>query len=281
MSISRAEINQAIYHLDKTSKDLDSINRRLNTGRKINSAKDDPADWSKAQMDKAANADVRHVNDTLTLVAGNIRAADSAMEMIGRYIEMMKADLEAVIKNYPPYPMGDPERAKYLRSFIALRDEIDRITIPPRDPGARKIMSDPSAHPDAGDWDVIINKDGARAVIQSRQVHTGPTGLDIPLLSETSTDAKITAAIDRLDQAMAILSSRRAGLGADFAGIQRSLNINDKIGAFFQKDAERLEIADMNETAALAKSIEVRYALQVESLKGLSDSQALFLELLG
>lgn len=281
MSLSRAGINQAIYHLDKASRDMDTVNRRLNTGRKIHSAKDDPAEWSKLQMVKAAGAGVRNVNDTLTLVAGNILAADGAMEMIGRYIGMMKADLEAIIKNYPPYPMGDPKRAKYLRSFIALRDEIDRITIPPRDPGAKKIMSDPSVNPGAGDWDVIINSEGARAVIHSRQVHTGPAGLDIPALSETSTDAEITAAIDRLDHAMAILSSRRAGLGADFAGVKRGRDINEKMGVFFRKEAERIEAVDMNEAAALAKSIEVRHAIQVESLKGLSDSQAMFLELLG
>ncbi|MBI4763938.1 MAG: hypothetical protein HY787_04960 [Deltaproteobacteria bacterium] len=36
-----------------------------------------------------------------------------------------------IIKNYPPYPIDDPERVKFLMSFNGLKREIEQMTIPP------------------------------------------------------------------------------------------------------------------------------------------------------
>jgi hypothetical protein len=36
-----------------------------------------------------------------------------------------------IIKNYPPYPIDDPDRAKFLMSFNGLKREIEQMTIPP------------------------------------------------------------------------------------------------------------------------------------------------------
>lgn len=281
MSILEIGADQAQFHLARTRKALDDLGLQMSTGRKINRAKDDPVLWSRIQKNNASVKKLRDINDTLSLVAENIRVADSTMETIGKYIGQMKADLEAIIKNYPPYPPGDPERVKYLRSFAALRDQIDRMTIPPRDEGARKIMSDPATNPDAGDWEVVISEKGDRVVIHSQQVHTGPTGLDIPPLADNATDAEIYAAISNLDRAAEKLSQRRAGLGGDAATIPAAREFNQRIGHVHTLVSERTAQADMDEAAAMAKSAALRYEVTMEAVRSLTDMHSQLLDLLG
>ncbi len=43
----------------------------------------------------------------------------------------MKETPFRIIKNYPPYPIDDPERVKFLMSFNGLKREIEQMTIPP------------------------------------------------------------------------------------------------------------------------------------------------------
>lgn len=280
MSILEIGANQAMFHLDRIRRDMDRLSNQLATGRKINHSADDPVLWSRIQRGNASVKKLLDINNALNMVAENIRIADKAMETIRRYIGQMKADLDAIIKNYPPYPPGDPERVKYLRSFAALREQIDRMTIPPRDEGARRIMSDPASNPDAGDWEVMINENGDRVVIRSREVHTGPTGLDIPPLPDDATDAEIEAAISSLERAVRTLSERQAGLGGDAASIQRSSVFNEKISAIQTKISEKAGQADVEEAGALAKATGLRYEVAMEAVRSLTGMHEQLLELL-
>jgi hypothetical protein len=49
---------------------------------------------------------------------------------------------EEIIKNYPPFLEGSKERVQMLKSFAALRREIDDLTIPPDDDGSANSRSD-------------------------------------------------------------------------------------------------------------------------------------------
>jgi len=49
---------------------------------------------------------------------------------------------EEIIKNYPPFLEGSKERVQMLKSFAALRREIDHLTIPPDDNGTENSRAD-------------------------------------------------------------------------------------------------------------------------------------------
>lgn len=281
MSIIEIGANQALHNFERSGRTLDGVSTELSTGKRINAAKDDPIGWSKAQKDRASVSGIQSINEDLVRVATSVRVADNVMDTIGRLMAQMKASLERIIKNYPPYPLGSPERVEYLRAFNGLRRQIDDLTIPPQDEGARKIMADPAVVPGAGDWEVIVGENGSRTVIRSEEVHTGPTGLDIPALADTATDGEIEAAIDNLDAAQGTLDARRAGLGGDAAGITLSEAWNGRLINVQTATAEKLVVADMNQAAAEEKSVEVQHALALESVRGLTDMRSRFLALLG
>lgn len=160
---------------------------------------------------------VQDVKAKLSEVAASIRKADVTMDTIGRILAKMKSQLETVVKNYPPFPKDSSERVRMLESFAALRREIDKLTIPPDDEGAVKIMADPGAVPEAGDWEVTIGGSGQKMVIHGQPVHTGQGGLDIPELSVDASDEEVAKMAEKINSAEKVLQSRRSGLATNTA----------------------------------------------------------------
>jgi flagellin-like hook-associated protein FlgL len=278
MSIFEIGQNKALSGYDRTGKAMDTLAQQLTTGKKINVSKDDPVIWAKSQQDSIAFKGLQRVNDDLSYVATSVRNADAAMGTINEYVEQMKAQLDAIIKNYPPYPSGSQERVRFLRMFNGLRTQIDQLSAPPGDMGGRQIMADPSVA--AGDWTVPVGTDGASVTIRKQEVHTGATGLNIPTLADTATDAEIAAARENLDTAQATLANRRAGLGTDAASVIRSQDYNTSISTVQKTDAEMWTIADMNEVGAEYKSMELKNALALQSTVNLTNMQSQLMELL-
>jgi hypothetical protein len=171
----------------------------------------------------------------------------------------MKEQLDIIVKHYPPFLSSSPDRIKALRSFSAFRREIDALTIPPQQSHkAAKILADPAAFPQAGNQ-AVPRADGGSGTIQSQQVHTGPTGLNIPALSDTATDAEINAARKSLDAAQITIGQRQAGLSMDWATIVPTGNYADAV-------AERT-------------SIEVGKSIAQNTWQGFTDSRPLLLQL--
>jgi flagellin-like hook-associated protein FlgL len=266
-------INQALFNINGLNKTMDSLTQRLSTGEKINSSKDNPSAWVAASNSHSAFNRLQAINSGLNMVAMNIRVADTTMGTIGDYLDNMESQLDMIIKNYPPFPPGSSERADFLKGFNGLRKQIDQLTLP-REEGAKKIMADPSVFPGAGDWEIIVGENSAGKTIHSRQVHTGPTGLNIPELPEEATDSEIAEAIANLRTAKITLEQKRAGLGFDAAGIARWQEHNTRTANFHQNRAERIENADMNEVAAQIKSVELRQALTIEVIRGITENQS-------
>ncbi len=158
---------------------MDTATKRISTGKKINAPADDPARWAASQQGRSIDGHLQAVNSGLESVAISIRGADKAMEAIEEHIDQM---IETV-KFFPPYPEGDnsEERIRMLRSFNGIRQLIDQLTIPPKDDLGQAIMSDPATNPEVPDsWPVIVNEQGDVKTIGRQEVHTGPTGLNIP-----------------------------------------------------------------------------------------------------
>ncbi len=70
------------------------------------------------------------VNNEKNLVAKNIREIDSTLQGVTTVIDRMKLQLEKVVKNFPPFSQDSEERKEILMSYISLRQEIIKMTVP-------------------------------------------------------------------------------------------------------------------------------------------------------
>ncbi len=277
MSIFEIGQNQSLYSFDDTKKVMDKLTQQLATGKKINSSGDDPVLWAKSQQDAIAVGGFKKINDNLNLVATSIHTADAAMAGINSYIEQMKTTLDAIIKNYPPFPVGSQDRIRYLKMFNGLKQQIDSLSAPD-DQGANQIIGNSTTVP--GDWTVSSGAGSTSITIHKQDVSTGTSGLNISELPDTASDADVAAARANLDAALATLTAKRSSLGADAAAINRSQDFATTLSTAQQTDGEMWTTADMNEASANYKSIELKNALALQSISNLTNMQSQLLDLL-
>ncbi|NTW65164.1 MAG: hypothetical protein HGB21_02450 [Nitrospirae bacterium] len=216
--INTISSNQAQFPFNRVDSVADPAIRQTNAGKDIGTPKNDPVPLQKHDGSRAALGERQTINASLNNAAMSIRTADRTMQTIGGHISSMRAQLDIIVKHYPPFLTTSPERVRALRSFSAFRREIDAMTLPPRNDGAAKIMADPAVFPQAGNQTIAVGMGGA-GTLQGQQVHTGPSGLNIPALTDTATDAEVNAAIKSLDAAQTTLGLRRAGLSSDAANL--------------------------------------------------------------
>jgi hypothetical protein len=271
-------ISQILHNLRSINRDLETVTTHLATGKKINSSKDDPAVWASIKRSRGEFDNFTAINDSLNSVATSVHIADGSMDAIGKTIEEMNTSLETITHTNPPLPIGNDERTKLLGRYAELRRQIDQLSAPTNE-GAKKIMSDPGVG-GVDDWTIVVGPNGMVRTIRKEEVHTGPTGLNIPELTATSTDVEIQDALTRLAAAKDTLSTRKRDLELDGVAIAKAQEYNGKLAIAHLTHAEGAEAADMNEAAARAKSLELRQALSNESLRMLNDADARILQLL-
>ena len=274
MKTQAIALNQALYNYGRTTKTMDALTQKLSTGKKISAPEDDPVGWANAGRSLFRFQSLQAVNDSLNNVAMTIRTADTTMDSIGKIIDQMKAQLEVIIKNYPPFPPGSEDRVKLLNSFNTLKRQIDQLTIPPNNRGVWKILADPATIPEAGDWTILAGANGEKRIIHNEQVHTGPTGLNIPDIQVDATDQQISGMIDTLGTAKNTLTNRRSALEMEAAGLTSTQDYNSKVAALYQGYAASLQLGDMTETTAELQSNQVKQTLSIEAIKSITNAQS-------
>jgi hypothetical protein len=70
------------------------------------------------------------ISDFLNSVATNLRQTHDGLTSAAAIVTDMKASLQMVVKNYPPYPIEDRGRVEELMRYSSLQKEIDQLTIP-------------------------------------------------------------------------------------------------------------------------------------------------------
>jgi hypothetical protein len=252
MKISDITINQVFSNREAMVGGVDSTSRQTPETKKINRDIRARTAVSIDAVGKDASLNEQQsVNADVNNVARNIRVADQSMGKIEDLIQKMKDNLNGIVKQYPPFPPGSEERVRLLKNFNSFRKQIDQLTFPPKETGAMKIMADPEIVPEAGGWEVPVGEDGARITIRAKQVHTGPTGLDVGELPAGATDEEVVAFLGKLDEAAYKVEQRRGELSED------TLRIGHFEGTP-SDGTQRSEFKDMPASAAEDKSLEVK-----------------------
>jgi hypothetical protein len=141
---------------------------------------------------------MRAVSEEINAYAKIVRHTDAILEKASNQVDLMKRPLEAIIKNFPPFPPGSEQRADLLKSYISLRKEIDKLTVPaPVDvstPALKQMFTD------------LFDKNGK---------FTGGEALGLPeTITRDTTDRQIIAVIDKLDTAKMQIDRGRVELSS-------------------------------------------------------------------
>lgn len=72
-----------------------------------------------------------NISDFLNSVATNIRQTNEGLTVAHVVADQMKASLEKIVKNFPPFPVESKERMEQLMSYSSLQKQILSLMIPP------------------------------------------------------------------------------------------------------------------------------------------------------
>lgn len=214
MSIKQIGFDNGPQGLERSRERLDKPTSHANAGTQLENVIDDSV--GRAGIAKSATEFNRlsAKADRAHTVASSIRTMDQTMESVGSTVNAMKAELEGIVKNYPPYPSDSQERVSRLKNYAGLRTMIDRLTVPPN-----QSMQQRQTEIDAllrDDYVTIIDSNGMTKTVLKEDLEIGPSGIYIPELSLSSAadDGALQQAISQLDEARATIQARREALQA-------------------------------------------------------------------
>ncbi|MFY7851013.1 MAG: flagellin, partial [Brevundimonas sp.] len=113
----------ALQNLQATNKELESVQSRINTGKKINTAKDNGAIWAIAQGQRSEISALVSVKDSLDRGASAVDVSLAAGESVSDLLVQLKEKaLAATDKS-----LSTASRSALNEDFKALRDQITSV----------------------------------------------------------------------------------------------------------------------------------------------------------
>jgi flagellin-like hook-associated protein FlgL len=117
-----ASMRSNLLSLQNTSDLMSQTQERLATGKKVNSAIDNPSAFYTAQSLSNRANDLSGLLDSMGQAISTIKAADEGIEAITSYVNQAKATATAALDT------TDAEsRGKYMEQFNAIREQIDKL----------------------------------------------------------------------------------------------------------------------------------------------------------
>lgn len=111
----------AIQSFNAINAEMAAVQMRITTGKKINSAKDNPAIWAIAQNQRAEIRGLDAVMSSLQRGMSVVDVSISAAETISGLLNEMKT----LAVSAADYPASDPARTAINENYLALRKQID------------------------------------------------------------------------------------------------------------------------------------------------------------
>lgn len=235
-------------HLKNSRTELDSSFEKLSSGYRINKSADDAAGLAISESLKAnirgLNQAKRNANDGVSL----IQTAEGGLNEVGNIVVRLR---ELAIQSASD-TVGDKERGFMNKEFMALKDEIDRISVSTEFNGTRLLIgnqdsvdSELTAGSNKAPLEIQIGKDYFNSVdnpnqrqavnilridLQNINARTeGENSLDLGSSTDESgasvaTKVQAQQSIARVDTAMTKLAGFRSDLGALQNRLMSSIN---------------------------------------------------------
>jgi flagellin len=245
----------ALQNLNAVNTELFEVQRRISTGLKISSVKDNPAIWAIAQGQRAESQSLNAVMGSLQRGMSIVDVAMSGGEEISDLLNQMKE--KAVAASEPS--LSASEKALLNDDYVALRKQIDRVASNATFNGVSLISAGSS-----GSVRALANAKASDS-IDVNHIDLSTTG---SLLSGTLADLTTVTAADltNLDNALNGVNGAVARLGTGSKALDTHLTFIGKLQDTLDASVGRLVDADMAKESARLQALQVKQQLAVQVL---------------
>ena len=255
-----AGVRANLLQLQRTAGLIDTTQTRLATGKRVNSALDNPINYFTAQGLSNRAGDLSNLLDSMSTAINTIQAANNGISGISKLVQSAQSIVSQALQT-----SDTTVRATLSAQFDALRTQIDQLQGDSGFNGVNLIGGN--------NLTVIFNETGT-----STATFTGVTdnsaGLSITASANNwAANADINAAGADLTAALTKLRGQAQTLGSNLALVQIRQDFTKTMINTLQVGADSLTLADTNEEGANLLALQTRQQLSTTALSLASQAQ--------
>ena len=267
-----AGVQANLLTLQRTTKLISTVQTRLSTGLKVNSAIDDASAYFTARSLTNRADDLSALKENIDLSISTIQAAITGIEAITELVEQAKG-----LTNTAKATGDTAERSLIAVQFNELLGQIDDLANDASFNGTNLIQATPD------DLEVDFNEDGSSDLtITGLDSTTAASGLNIAAAAGNfANTSDIDTSLTALNSALTELRTNAATLGSNNTVLQTRLNFTDELVNTLKDGSGKLTLADLNEESANLLALQTRQQLGLNSLALAAQSERAILSLFG
>lgn len=260
----------ALQNLQRTNEELSTVQSRINTGKKVNSAKDNGAIWAIAQGQRAEIGALNAVKDSLQRGQSAVDVAIAAGESVSDLLVQMKELALAATDE----TLSTASRDALNEDFSALRDQITSVIDNAEFNGVNLLTGTEG-------FKALSNVDGDTLDIGAEEMAIGESGSAVTLASTSSIDTITNAstALDDVTDSIANVSASLARLGTGSKSFGTHLTFVGKLQDTLEAGVGNLVDADLAKESARLTALQTKQQLGVQALSIANSSTSILLGL--
>jgi flagellin-like hook-associated protein FlgL len=265
-----AGVQSNLLTLQRTTKQISTVQTRLSTGLKVNSAIEDASAFFTARALNNRADDLTALKENIDLAISTLQSAIHGIEAITELVEQAKG-----LVNTAKATGDTAERSLLAVQFNELLGQIDNLANDASFNGTNLI----SATPD--NLEVDFNEDGSSDLtITGLDSTSATTGLDVTEAANNfATTNNINTSLTELNSALTELRTNAATLGSNNTVLQTRLTFTEDLVNTLEEGAGKLTLADLNEESANLLALQTRQQLGLNSLALAAQSERQILSL--
>jgi len=242
-----------LFSLQNTSKLMELTQKRLSTGKRVNTALDDPINFFAAQNHQQRADDLAFRKDAMGEAIQTIKAADNGIDAITTLIASAKSTAQSALST-----TDTAERSSLAVQFNTLLNQIDRLSEDSGYKGVNFLSGDSLT--------VTFDASGSSTLgISGFEGNAASLGVS-DATNNWATGTNINASITALDTATDTLRTNSKSLSNSLSTITARQDFTEKMINTLEGGVANLTNADLNEEGANMLMLQTQQALGTTAL---------------
>jgi flagellin len=247
----------ALQNLNSTNNELSVVQSRINTGKKVASAKDNGAVWAIAQSQRGTSTSLNAVKDSIQRAQSTIDVSVAAGESVSDLLVSMKEKALAASDS----SLDSTSRSALNEDFKALRDQISKAVSNADFNGSNLIKSGGTTIA------ALANSDGSSKItVAAQSLALGGSNVTVAATGTIGTVTTATAMIATVTTSIANVGSALAKLGTGSKALDSHLTFIGKLQDSLDAGVGNLVDADLAKESAKLQALQTKQQLGVQAL---------------
>lgn len=255
----------ALQNLNQTSRDLQVTQNRVNTGRKVDTARDNGATWAIAQNQASKSFALSAINDSLDRGKSTVDVAMSAASTIADTLNQMRTKALAASET----SLDSASRTNMNNEYIVLRDQISKVIASAEFNGFNLIKSG------ASNFVALANDTGGVLTVSGVSLALGGSTVTVTATSTIGTAALGTSQAALIQSSVTNLNSRIAIMGAQAKRLDAQNVFISKLRDALETGVGNLVDADLARESARLTALQTKQQLGTQALSIANQSSAI------